>query len=90
MDHSTMPMGAARPAAGSSTATPRAGAMAGMDHSAMAPTQPSAPDAAEQKLQRLVGELVQDSVVRARIQADSVLRNRWQDPEVRRILLGRP
>lgn len=90
MDHSTMPMGAARPAAGVSTATPRAGAMAGMDHSAMAPTRPPAPDAAEQKLQRLVGELVQDSVVRARIQADSVLRNRWQDPEVRRILLGRP
>ena len=90
MDHSTMPMSPARPGARSSTATPRAGAMAGMDHSAMAPTQPPVPDAAEQKLQRLVGELVQDSVVRARIQADSVLRNRWQDPEVRRILLGRP
>lgn len=64
--------------------------MAGMDHSKMAGMQPPAPNAAEQKLQQLVGELVEDSVVRARIQADSILRNRWQDPEVRRILLGRP
>lgn len=56
----------------------------------MAGMQAATPDAAEQKLQRLVGVLVQDSVIRARIQADSVLRNRWQDPEVRRILLGRP
>lgn len=52
--------------------------------------QAAPPNPTDQKLQRLIAQLVQDSVVRSRIQSDSVLRNRWQDPEVRRVLLGRP
>ncbi len=76
----------------------QAGQMAGMDHSGMSGMQPSRGGAAAQgsplgadqgtrKVQQLVTELVEDPVVRQRIQADSVLRNRWQDPGVRRVLL---
>lgn len=89
MDHSTMQMGATRPTVRPSTA-PRANAAQPMDHSTMPGMQAAAPNPTDQKLQRLIAQLVQDSVVRSRIQSDSVLRNRWRDPEVRRILLGRP
>ena len=74
------------------------GQMAAMDHSGMSGMQPrqggaaaqGAPLGADQgtrKVQQLVTELVEDPVVRQRIQADSVLRNRWQNPGVRRVLL---
>jgi len=73
--------------------------MAGMDHSNMpgmagtgaaATPAPAAQDAISPAMRALVTRLVQDPVVRERIQADSVLRNRWQDPDVRRILVARP
>ena len=51
------------------------------------PAMPVAPDSATLKLQRLVARLVEDPVVRQRIQADSLLRSRWQDPEVREVIL---
>lgn len=46
------------------------------------------PDAASEKLQRLIGTLVRDPLVRQRIQVDTVLRNRWRDNGVRQIVLG--
>ena len=42
---------------------------------------------ADAKLYRLAGRLVQDPLVQRQVQADSMLRNRWQDPGVRAILL---
>lgn len=65
------------------------GQMAGMDHTGMSGIQGGAlgADQGTRKVQQLVTELVEDPVVRQRIQADSVLRNRWQDPGVRRVLL---
>ena len=48
---------------------------------------PVSPDSATLKLQRLVARLVEDPVVRQRIQADSLLRNRWQDPQLREVIL---
>lgn len=42
------------------------------------------------KLDTLIAELVQDSVVRRRIEADTALRRLWANPEVRRILQQRP
>lgn len=89
MDHSTMQMGTPRPAVRPSSA-PRAGATQAMDHSTMPGMQATPPNPIDQKVQQLIAQLVQDSVVRSRIQSDTVLRNRWQDPDVRRILLGRP
>lgn len=47
------------------------------------------PTADTEKLLTLVAELVQDSVVQRRIQEDPVLREKWQDPAVRRIILQR-
>ncbi|MDQ2666711.1 MAG: hypothetical protein M3Z05_11945 [Gemmatimonadota bacterium] len=44
------------------------------------------PDSASVKLQRLVAGLLEDPVVRQRIQSDSVLRDRWRDSGVRKIL----
>ncbi|MEW5926092.1 MAG: hypothetical protein AB1941_01265 [Gemmatimonadota bacterium] len=38
----------------------------------------------------LVGQLVQDSVVQRRIRQDPVLREQWQDPGVRQVILRRP
>lgn len=46
-------------------------------------------DEVEDKLMMLVAELVQDSVVQLRIQQDPVLREQWQDPGVRQIILRR-
>lgn len=51
------------------------------------PSVPTAPDSATLKLQRLVARLVEDPAVRQRIQADTVLRNRWRDPDVREVIL---
>ena len=98
--------GAPAPAAGRgrSTGTPAAaGGMAGMDHSQMpmgtnrapnagraaAPTA-TAQDQADDKLQQLIAGLVKDSVVRARIQADTALRRRWADTSLRRVLISPP
>ena len=79
MDHSQMPMGTNRPqaAAGGNTA-PRVTA------------QDQARAAADDKLQQLIAGLVKDSVVRARIQADTALRRRWADTSLRRILINPP
>jgi hypothetical protein len=46
------------------------------------------PDAASEKLQRIVVALVRDPLVRQRIQVDTVLRNRWRDSAVRKIVVG--
>lgn len=92
MDHSAM-QGA--PKTGSTTGmgamdhagmTGMQGGMPGMQHGAAA----MAGEDADAKLRALVAELVQDPAVRARIQADSVLRNRWNDARIRRILLNQP
>ena len=75
MDHSQMPMGTSRaPSTAGPAAAPRV----------------TAPDRAradaDEKLQQLIAGLVKDSVVRARIQADTALRRRWADTSLRRIL----
>ncbi len=68
--------------------------MQGMDHSRMAAGTPQdaprvqADDTGMEKLRVLVAELVQDSVVQARIQRDPELRRRWEDEGVRRVLLN--
>jgi hypothetical protein len=68
--------------------------MQGMDHSRMAAGTPrGAPraqtsEAGTEKLRLLVAELLQDSVIQARIQADPELRRRWEDEAVRRVLLN--
>ncbi len=68
--------------------------MQGMDHSRMgAGTTQGAPraqadDAGMEKLRMLVAELVQDSVIQARIQANPELRRRWENEGVRRVLLN--
>jgi len=98
MDHSRMDM----PARTGATTTQPRDAMAGMDHSQMtasgATAQPagvdhsampgmaSAASPADTKLQQIIARLLTDPVVIGRIQADSVLRNRWQDPAVRRLV----
>lgn len=75
MDHSQMPMGTSRaPSAAGPAAAPRVTA------------QDRARADADEKLQRLIAGLVKDSVVRARIQADTALRRRWADTSLRRIL----
>lgn len=71
--------------------------MSGMDHSAMAMDSTAMPgmqgatvDAGTEKLQRLMGELVRDPVVRQRILADSALRRGWQNPAVRQSVRTQP
>ena len=77
MDHSRMAMG---------NTPPTTGAADHSAHTAAVPqTDGTGAAAADQKLQQIVQRLVQDSVVLRRIQADSVLRSRWQDPAVRRL-----
>lgn len=51
--------------------------------------QPTA-DPVMEKLQMIVAQLVQDSVVQRRIREDSVLRNRWNDPAIKRTIGARP
>jgi uncharacterized protein involved in copper resistance len=95
MDHSRMPgmrHGAMNVPGGDGMR--RDGAMPGMDHSRIDRMEQSAAgvrsdDAGMEKLRLLVAELVRDPAVQARIQADSVLRRRWEDEGVRRVLLSR-
>jgi hypothetical protein len=91
MDHSGMNM----PAPTSRAAAPASSPMAGMDHSGMnmgaagSPPPAGQPaDPGSQKLQRLLATLMQDPIVRQRIQVDTALRNRWYDADVRRIVVG--
>ena len=94
VDHSAHAAGAAR------SATP---AHRDVDHTATATRShgqhantpsvspaPLATGAGMDKLMFLVAELVRDSVVQRRIQEDPVLREQWQDPGVRQIILRRP
>lgn len=86
MDHSKM--------AGMGTKTAPANAMAGMDHSNMpgmsgAATAPTT-TAVDAKLDRLVATLLNDSVVRQRIQNDTALRRRWDEAARRTLLPNRP
>lgn len=78
MDHSQMPMGTNRAQNAGRAAAPAATA------------QDRARAAADEKLQLLIAGLVKDSVVRARIQADTALRRRWADTSLRRILISPP
>lgn len=88
MDHSKMP--------GMGTKTPPANAMAGVAHSKMpgmgseATTAPTATTAADAKLDRLVAALVNDPLVRQRIQTDTALRRRWDEAARRTLLPTRP
>lgn len=59
---------------------------AGMDHGIM----PTPADRGEQKLDRLIAALARDSIVRRRIQGDSVLRARWDDAALLAILRAHP
>ena len=81
MDHSQMPMG--------TNPTQNAGRAAARPTTAPTP-QDRARAAADEKLQQLIAGLVKDSVVRARIQADTALRRRWADTSLRRILSNPP
>ena len=90
MDHSNMPgmQGGSAPAA-----RPAAGGMPGMNMPSAGAggraVQPGG-DPGMQKLQTLVAELVQDSVVQRRIRQDPELRDAWSDPQVRQEVLARP
>ena len=88
MDHANMP-GMSRAAATAGRTTTN---MAGMDHSnmpGMAAT-PQAVSAADVKMDTLITALLNDPVVRQRIQADSSLKRRWDEAARQAILLGRP
>ncbi len=91
MDHSQMAMpGRQAASAQRSSATPSS--MAGMDHSQMAMGTTGdaglpAESLADEKLKQIVAALMQDSMVARLVANDSVLRNRWQDAAVRRLLL---
>ena len=79
MDHSQRQMGTnPAPSVAARTTAPRA------------TPQDEARAAADDKLQQLIAGLVKDSVVRARIQADTALRRRWADTSLRRILISPP
>lgn len=96
MDHSGMNMppsgGQARRSSGAGVAVaPRMAGTPGMAHGGMSmagSAQMPPADPALEKLQRMVQLLSRDPLVRQRIQVDTALRNRWADPEVRRIILG--
>lgn len=96
MDHSSMNMppsggqarGSSRPGV---AVSPRMAGTSGMAHGGMSmagSAQLPPADPALEKLQRMVQLLSRDPLVRQRIQVDTALRNRWADPEVRRIILG--
>lgn len=87
MDHANMP-GMNRPAA-------RATAPAQMDHANMPGMAMPAPTAAllsagDVKLDSLLNALLNDSVVRQRIQSDTSLKRRWDEAAKQTILLNRP
>lgn len=97
MDHGTMAPNPARGTSQQPTQARRSGMagmagmagtgpMAGMDHSQMAGMQipsMSATQIADRKLQMIAAALLKDPDILRRVQADSVLRNRWSDPSVR-------
>lgn len=85
MDHAAMGHGAT-PAPRTARRTTSPSPEAGHEMHQM-PVTRSAPDSGTLKLQRLVARLVEDPAVRQRIQADTVLRNRWRDPDVREVIL---
>lgn len=60
--------------------------MPGMQPDAVAGTPRN--DAVMEKLRTLVADLVQDPVVRAEIQEDPALHERWADEGVRRVLVN--
>ena len=82
MDHSRMNMGTSTPQQTVPT-TDHAGHAAAPPVASTTPAVTTA-SAADQKLQKLIARLVEDLIVQQRIQADSVLRSRWQDSTVRR------
>ncbi len=86
MDHSKMP------GMGTKTAAPTA--MPAMDHSNMPGMSGAATaattTAADAKLDRLVATLLNDPIVRQRIQSDSALRRRWDEAARRTLLPSRP
>jgi hypothetical protein len=96
MDHSGMDMPPPGPQTRRSSgagvaAAPRMPGTPAMAHGGMSmPGSAQMPpaDSALEKLQRMVQLLTRDPLVRQRIQVDTALRNRWADPEVRRIILG--
>ena len=75
MDHGAQQPGAPANAAGSH---------AGMQMGRPAGAAASSPG--DEKLLNLAAELLRDPQVQARVQADTALRRRWQDPEVRRVI----
>ena len=95
MDHSKMPgMGAMKTTTAANTTKASGGSMAGMDHSNMpgmtaAPAPAPAP-AGEVKLEQLIAALLRDSVVQARIRADTALRRRWDQAAQRTLLPNTP
>ena len=92
MDHSKMPGMATKTAV--KTAAPTA--MAGMDHSNMpgmtgtSNAGTTAATAADAKLDLFVATLLNDPMVRQRIQRDTALRRRWDEAARRTILPSRP
>lgn len=78
MDHGSMP-GTNRSAPAGQSPIPA------MDH-ANTPGSSMTATSADDKIQEIVAQLTKDSVVLARIRADSVLRNRWQDPALRKLI----
>lgn len=55
------------------------------------PEQLAAPDdAAMEKLRAIVAELLRDPKILARIEADTALKRRWQDPRIQQYLMKRP
>lgn len=91
MDHSAAPAGAAHQAHAATSD------MGGMNHAGMEPgtrmggdASHAAADPATAKLLELGGALVRDTAVQRRIREDPALRARWSDPDVRRVIEGRP
>ena len=92
MDHSNMP-GMVAPTS-RTTRSPGTSTAPAMDHANMpgmtaAPVPAPAP-AGEVKLERLIAALLQDSLVRARIRADTALRRRWDQAAQRTLLPNTP
>jgi hypothetical protein len=93
MDHGAQQAGArpARPMAGMDHGAHQAGApanAAGGGHAGMQMGRPARTTAipGDEKLLSLAAELLRDPQVQARVQADTALRRRWQDPDVRRVI----
>ncbi|HEV7589209.1 MAG TPA: hypothetical protein VGO40_13925 [Longimicrobium sp.] len=92
MDHSAAPAGAAHQAHAATS-----GDMGAMNHAGMQPGMSmeagpahAAADPGTAKLLELGEALVRDTAVQRRIREDPALRTRWSDPDVRRVIEGRP